>query len=73
MRLKLFVVTLLFTILLGGYARAYDDNMPFTSSIVVNSKNGQILQSYYPDRVIYPASLTKMMTAYVVFAAIKEA
>ena len=72
MRLKLFVVTLLFTILLGGYARAYDDNMPFTSSIVVNSKNGQILQSYYPDRVIYPASLTKMMTAYVVFAAIKR-
>ena len=72
MRLKLFVVTLLFTILLGGYARAYDDNLPFTSSIVVNSKNGQILQSYYPDRVIYPASLTKMMTAYVVFAAIKR-
>ena len=46
--------------------------MPFTASIVVNSKNGQILQSYYPDRIIYPASLTKMMTAYVVFAAIKR-
>ena len=72
MRVKLFVLTLLFAFVCGGSVRAYEENMPFTSSIVVNSKNGQILQSYYPDRVIYPASLTKMMTAYVVFAAIKR-
>lgn len=72
MRLKLFLLTLLFAFLWGGYSHAYEDNMPFTASIVVNSKNGQILQSYYPDRIIYPASLTKMMTAYVVFAAIKR-
>ena len=61
MKAKLFIFTLLFTILLGDDSRAYDESMPFTSSIVVNSKNGQILQSYYPDVVIYPASLTKMM------------
>lgn len=72
MRVKLFVLTLLFAFAWGESVRAYEENMPFTSSIVVNSKNGQILQSYYPDRVIYPASLTKMMTAYVVFAAIKR-
>ena len=72
MRAKLFVLTLLFAFVFGGSTRAYEENMQFTSSIVVNSKNGQILQSYYPDRVIYPASLTKMMTAYVVFAAIKR-
>ena len=72
MRVKLFVLTLLFAFVCVGSVRAYEENMPFTSSIVVNSKNGQILQSYYPDRVIYPASLTKMMTAYVVFAAIKR-
>ena len=72
MRAKLFFLTLLFAFVWGGSVRAYEENMPFTSSIVVNSKNGQILQSYYPDRVIYPASLTKMMTAYVVFAAIKR-
>ena len=72
MRAKLFVLTLLFAFVFGWSARAYEENMQFTSSIVVNSKNGQILQSYYPDRVIYPASLTKMMTAYVVFAAIKR-
>ena len=72
MRLKLFILTLLFTIVSQESSYAYEENVPFTSSIVVNSKNGQILQSYYPDKVIYPASLTKMMTAYVAFSAIKQ-
>lgn len=72
MRLKLLVLIFLFALARGSYAFAYEENVHFTSSIVVNSKNGQILQSYYPDTVIYPASLTKMMTAYVVFAAIQR-
>lgn len=72
MRLKLLVLIFLFAFARGSYAFAYEENVHFTSSIVVNSKNGQILQSYYPDTVIYPASLTKMMTAYVVFAAIQR-
>ena len=47
-------------------------NAPFTSAIVVNSNNGKILYSYNADDKIYPASLTKMMTAYVVFDNIKK-
>ena len=40
------------------------------SAIVINAVNGEILFSYNADRKIFPASLTKMMTAYVVFDAI---
>ena len=39
-------------------------------SIDVNS--GQILSSYLPNLSIEPASLTKIMTAYVVFKSLKE-
>ena len=44
----------------------------FTSAIVVNSNNGKILYSYNADKKIYPASLTKMMTAYIVFEKITQ-
>ena len=47
-------------------------DVAFTSAIVVNSNNGKILYSYNADDRIYPASLTKMMTAYVVFDNIKK-
>lgn len=48
------------------------ENNYFTSAIVVNSNNGKILYSYNADEKIYPASLTKLMTAYVVFDNIKK-
>ena len=44
----------------------------FTSAVVVNSETGKILYSYNIDRKIYPASLTKMMTAYIIFEAINN-
>ena len=51
-----------------------DNNLSgfFTSAVVVNSNTGKILYSYNIDRKVYPASLTKMMTAYVVFEAINN-
>lgn len=51
-----------------------DNNLSgfFTSAIVVNSETGKILYSYNADRKVYPASLTKMMTAYIVFKAINN-
>lgn len=40
--------------------------------IVVDVTSGQTLASFNPDMKIEPASLTKIMTAYVVFNALKE-
>lgn len=37
------------------------------SSILIDAKTGEEIVSHNPDRVRYPASLAKVMTAYVVF------
>ena len=42
------------------------------SYLVVDSKTGQELASLNPDSALAPASLTKIMTTYVVFNALKE-
>ena len=42
------------------------------SWLLVDFSSGQRLASHDPQRRIEPASLTKLMTAYVVFAALKE-
>ena len=40
--------------------------------LLMDTQSGQIVQSQAADERVEPASLTKLMTAYVVFAAIKE-
>ena len=42
------------------------------ASIVVDAKTGKILHASNPDRKRYPASLTKMMTLYMVFDALER-
>ena len=44
----------------------------YTAAIVVDATNGEVLYSYEPDKRIFPASLTKMMTAYVAFDALNK-
>lgn len=43
-----------------------------TSYLVIDSKSGHVLASLEPDNAVPPASLTKLMTAYVVFNALQE-
>lgn len=43
-----------------------------TASIVIDFDTGEVLHSVNPDTRNYPASLTKMMTLYVVFDAMKQ-
>jgi D-alanyl-D-alanine carboxypeptidase len=52
--------------LAGGQALAR------TASIVVDFETGQVLHAVNPDSRNYPASLTKMMTLYVAFDALKK-
>ena len=42
------------------------------ASIVVDEQTGKVLHASNPDRRRYPASLTKMMTLYMVFDALKR-
>ena len=43
-----------------------------SSSIVIDVKAGKVLSSEDPDGLRYPASLTKMMTLYLVFEALES-
>jgi len=40
------------------------------ASIVIDARTGAVLHADNPDRWVYPASLTKMMTLYMVFEAL---
>lgn len=43
-----------------------------TSYFVIDSKTGREIAALEPDKAVAPASLTKLMTAYVVFHALKD-
>ena len=51
---------------------AAGESRAVTSSIVLDADSGRILQSNNPDGVNYPASLTKVMTLYLTFEALKK-
>ena len=40
--------------------------------LLMDANSGQILQSQAPDERVEPASLTKLMTAYLVFSALRD-
>jgi D-alanyl-D-alanine carboxypeptidase len=48
-------------------ARAEEDYSPPTASILVDGNTGQVLQQSNPDALRHPASLTKIMTLYLLF------
>jgi D-alanyl-D-alanine carboxypeptidase len=42
------------------------------SSIIVEAANGRVVSAINPDEIRHPASLTKMMTLYMVFEALRD-
>ncbi len=42
------------------------------SSLVIDAQSGQVISSANPDEYRFPASLTKMMTMFMVFEAIRD-
>ncbi|WP_428536230.1 D-alanyl-D-alanine carboxypeptidase family protein [Rhodopila sp.] len=57
--------------LLTGSARAQIGSARY-SSIVVDANNGDVLEDVNADQPRHPASLTKMMTLYVTFEALRD-
>lgn len=43
---------------------------PIQSSLIVDAKTGKVLHAQNHDKLVYPASLTKVMTLYLLFEAI---
>lgn len=75
--MKRLVLALLF-VLVGGAAFAQTPPVPAppvigaTSYLMIDAQSGHELASLKPDTPVPPASLTKLMTSYVVFHALKE-
>lgn len=66
---SLVAVMALATVMLVGTSTTASAN-PKYASIVVNANTGKVLHARYPDKILYPASLTKMMTLYMTFEAL---
>ena len=62
---------LLATCLLAGYAQAQIGSARY-SSIVVDANSGDVLEDVSADQPRHPASLTKMMTLYMTFEALRD-
>ncbi len=69
---KLLLVALLAFAALAQAAAPQPPSVMSRSWIVGDLSSGQILAAHKPDERIEPASLTKIMTAYVVFQALGE-
>ena len=57
---------------IGATAPSQAVAAPRQSSIVVDVKAGKVMSAEDPDGLRYPASLTKMMTLYLVFEALES-
>jgi len=63
---------LLAAVVLAGNASAQAPILSARSWLLLDAMSGVPLASYEPDRPLQPASLAKLMTAYVVFIALNE-
>ncbi|ABD56766.1 serine hydrolase [Jannaschia sp. CCS1] len=67
---NLFVALLGVQILFGAVAPAQVNAAPY-AAMVMDARNGEVLHSRNADTRLHPASLTKMMTLYIAFEAIR--
>jgi D-alanyl-D-alanine carboxypeptidase (penicillin-binding protein 5/6) len=67
-----FAIALLFVPLLAAAQAPQPPSVVGRAWIVADLSSNQILAAEKPDERMEPASLTKLMTAYLVFAALKE-
>jgi D-alanyl-D-alanine carboxypeptidase len=65
-----FVLALVTLAILGGAAPA--EARPVQSNIVVDAATGEVLLASNADASTYPASLTKMMTLYLLFESMQD-
>ncbi len=65
------LMTVVVSIFLGVFI-GYGANAAPYAAVVMDARTGQILHSRNADTRLHPASLTKMMTLYVVFQAVER-
>lgn len=68
-RLALLVLV---TLVMAPFAARAQVGSERYSSLVIDAETGRVLSAANPDAARYPASLTKMMTLYLVFEALRD-
>lgn len=71
-RFLILSLSFLFSVVCSGFAAAQVPDIAASSWLLLDTNSGQILASRDIDKPIEPASLTKLMTAYLVFAALQK-
>jgi D-alanyl-D-alanine carboxypeptidase len=69
---RLLALLCAFVLGLGGMTVAQAYPLPPMSSIMMDARTGQILYAQNADQPRYPASLTKLMTLYMLFEALRD-
>lgn len=69
-RIAVSLILAVATLVFAGADRA--DARPVQASIVVDAATGEIISASNADTMTYPASLTKMMTLYLLFEALED-
>lgn len=69
-RIAISLILAVATLVFAGADRA--DARPVQASIVVDAATGEIISASNADTLTYPASLTKMMTLYMLFEALQD-
>lgn len=70
---RLLVSFLVLGLLAAPAARAQSDMDPNRyGAIVVEAQSGKVIYANHADRMLHPASLTKLMTLYITFAALRS-
>ncbi len=72
MRIFVFLFSFFFAALVQAQILPQAPTVAAKSWLLLDYSTGQALASYNPDERVEPASLTKLMTAYVVLASLKE-
>lgn len=72
MRFFAFLALLCFSVLTQAQILPQAPTLAAKSWLLMDYSTGQALDAYNPDERVEPASLTKLMTAYVVLGAIRE-
>ncbi len=71
-RLLALLSLLLLTAFHGAFAQVAAPTIAARSWLLLDETTGQVLAAHEPDTKIEPASLTKIMTAYLAFDALRE-
>jgi len=72
MRVLIFLASLLVVIPAQAQLAPQPPTIAAKSWVLLDHGSGQVLASYNPDQKAEPASLTKLMTAYLTFSALKQ-